>query len=277
MTTKQSKRPLRHRKMDRPRSGTDGTAQATFEIALCQHRTGRPAEVGISCRGVLSVLPHHVDSLNLLGMIARQDGRLDDAMTLIRQAIMINGEAAGFHSNLGNASLENKQFDEAFACFRTAFELDPRFIEARINLGCALSDVGQVEQAIQHFRHAIVIDPRLALAHSNLGDALRLLAQQEKPDEAIPWFLKAIASRPHHVGTYNNLGKTLMDQGNVAQAISCFGYATALDPNYCDAHLNRARPRRHTVRSRRGVARSRTAGRCDHIVRTCCRVLHRQP
>ena len=72
-------------------------------------------------------------------------------------------------------------------------------------------------------------------AQINLGSAL---ARQDKPDDAIAWFLKAITLQPNHADTYNNLGKVLMDQARVDEAMSCFNWATTLRPDHCDAHLN---------------------------------------
>ena len=52
-------------------------------------------------RQILSLDPKHSYSLHLLGMIAFQTGRCEEAVNLIKKAIEIKGNAAAYHSNLG--------------------------------------------------------------------------------------------------------------------------------------------------------------------------------
>jgi Flp pilus assembly protein TadD len=68
--------------------------------ALRLHQRGELAEAEQMYRQVLAADPHHADALHLLGMIAYQTGREEDAAEWIGKAIAINGNAAAYHSNL---------------------------------------------------------------------------------------------------------------------------------------------------------------------------------
>ena len=64
-------------------------------------------------------------ALHFLGVIARQTGRNDLAVDLIRRAIAINPNYAEAHSNLGVALKSNGQLDEAIAAYRLPLSSSP--------------------------------------------------------------------------------------------------------------------------------------------------------
>ena len=80
--------------------------------------------------------------LHLLGLIAHQMGKHEMAVEYIGRAIRLNGNAAAFHNNLGEAYRALRRIAEAVACYRRALELKPDFVEAHNNLGLALKDQG---------------------------------------------------------------------------------------------------------------------------------------
>ncbi len=227
--------PTKRRRRGSPPCGPHPAAQACFATALQHHRAGRLAEAESSYRQVLAVMPHHADSLHLLGLIAQQEGRVDAAVALIRRAIAINGTAAPFHCTLGNALLEKQQVGDALACFRQAISLDPRLVEAQVNLGCALSEAGQLDDAIRHFRMALAVKPDLALVHNNLGDALR---RQNRLDDAVASCRKALQLDPAYPEAHMNLGSALMLLERLDDAVACFRGALELRPDLVAAQTN---------------------------------------
>ncbi len=227
--------PTKHRERGPSPCGPSPAAQASFARALQHHRAGQLAEAERGYRQVLAVMPRHADSLHLLGLIARQEGRLDAAIALIRQAVAINGKAAPFHCTLGNALLEKRQVDDALACFRTAIGLDPRLVEAQVNLGCALSEAGQLDEAIRHFRLALLVKPDLALVHNNLGDALR---RQNRLDEAVASCRTALRLDPNYPEAHMNLGSALMLLDRLDEAVACFRDALQRRPDFVAAQIS---------------------------------------
>ena len=227
--------PTKRRRDSSPPCGTRQAAQATFAKAVQHHRSGQLAEADAGYRQVLASMPRHADSLHLLGLVAQQNGHIDTAIGLIRQAIAINGTAAPFHCTLGNALLQKGQGSDALACFHKAISLDPRLVEAHVNLGCALSEAGQVDDAIRHFRLALAVRPDLALVHNNLGDALR---RKGRLDDAVASCRKALQLDPGHAEAHVNLGSALMLLERFDDAVACFRDALALRPDLVAAQIN---------------------------------------
>ena len=65
----------------------------------------------------LAMCPSHADSLNNLANIKREQGYIDEAMTLYRKALDIYPEFAAAHSNL--ASVLQQQGKVRYGCVAT--------------------------------------------------------------------------------------------------------------------------------------------------------------
>jgi predicted TPR repeat methyltransferase len=68
-----------------------------------------------------------------------------------------------------------------------------------------------------------------------MGNALR---EDGRPEEAIPYYVKALEIEPNDAETYNNLGVAFKDKSDLNEAISCFQKALRLKPGYVAATIN---------------------------------------
>ncbi len=100
---------------------------------------------------------------------------------------------------------------------------------AHYNLGNTLHDQEKWDEAIAAYRKAIELDPKYALAHGNLGIAL---SHQEKLDEAIVVFRKAVEINPKRAIAHYNLGAALDNQNKRDEAIASFRKAFEIDPKH---------------------------------------------
>ena len=95
----------------------NATIEQAMRIAVQHQQAGKLAEAESVCRQVLAYQPNHPDAQNLLGVIALQHGRVDDAIELIGKAIAAVPKNAAFHNNLGNAFFPKGDFDGSIAAF----------------------------------------------------------------------------------------------------------------------------------------------------------------
>ena len=93
----------------------------------------------------------------------------------------------------------------------------------------------KLDEAIVCYRKAIELDPKFADPHTNLGSAL---ANQHRLDEAIAWHHKAIEIDPKHVNAHIDLGNALYSQRKLDEAIAWYRKAIEIDPKYAAAHFN---------------------------------------
>jgi Flp pilus assembly protein TadD len=68
--------------------------QDALATAMQHQQAGRLREAEVIYRQILVAQPNHPDALHLLGIIAFQSGRSNDAEELIRRAIAANPGAA---------------------------------------------------------------------------------------------------------------------------------------------------------------------------------------
>jgi Tfp pilus assembly protein PilF len=77
--------------------------------------------------------PHYV-----LGMIAKQQGRIDDALASFRRVLAIDARDVGANVQTGQLLAQQRKYAEAAAAFRVALEAEPYNGTALYNLGTAL-------------------------------------------------------------------------------------------------------------------------------------------
>jgi tetratricopeptide (TPR) repeat protein len=245
--------------------------QDLLELALENHRQGRLAEAERIYRTVLSNQPGHLDALQLLGVVAHQQGDHRQAVELISRAVAGNSGNAAYHANLAEAYRALGQFDRAVDCSRTALGLQPDFAAAANTLGLVLLARNQAEAAAEQFRAALRSQPGFALACTNLGNALRLrgdvagalahfrraveldanlaegqsnlgqfLLEQNQPREALVHCREAVRLRPDLPEAHANLGNALRELARLEEAKQCYAQALRLNPNLAMTYNNMA-------------------------------------
>jgi tetratricopeptide (TPR) repeat protein len=204
-----------------------------LELAIRRQQAGQLEEAMANCRQILSRQPGHSAALHLVGIIARQIGRLDASVELIRRAAAGNAADPHFHNDLADALRNRKQYDESFAACREALRIKGDFPEAYITLGNVLADQGQLDGAIAATREALRLRPDYALAFNNLGVYLHSNGQLEESIAAGRQAIRLDRGRPEF---HNNLGRALQDQGQLDEAIAARREAIRLKPDYAEAH-----------------------------------------
>lgn len=108
--------------------------QKAVEEATTYHRRGRLAEAEALYRQVLANDPRQFDALHMLGVIAHQTGKHEEAVQLIIRALQRNPADAAAHCNLGTAYRALNRLDEAVGSYEKAIELKSDYSLARRNL-----------------------------------------------------------------------------------------------------------------------------------------------
>ena len=176
----------------------------------------------------------------IVGMLLtrQQLGYWRNSEALFRHAIEATENNYLAHNLLGVALGRQGRADEAIAELQEAIRLRPAYAEAHSNLGAALGAKGQLDQAIGQFQETIRLRPDHAEAHNNLGVAFD---RQGRVDEAISHLQEAVRLKPVSAATHFNLGNALLNKGQVDAAIRQFQQAIRLNPDDANARNNLAR------------------------------------
>ncbi len=136
------------------------TVQEALQLGLTHQRSGDLAAAEQVYRKILSVAPGHPDVLHLLGLIASQQGRVEEAIARIGAAIAEDGSAALYHHNLANVYLAQQHVREAEASYRRALAVQPDYLMSQRQLAGLLYASGRAEESATWWRQRAPALPR---------------------------------------------------------------------------------------------------------------------
>lgn len=212
------------------------TLTQVMQQAIAAFQRGDWGEAERLGRSVLQRKADHFDALNLLGIVAAQTGRTQEAAALFGRAVAANPKDASAHNNLGNMLQELRRPQDALAIFETAIRLKPDHAGAHYNRGVTLTELGRLDEALASFDQAIRLQPGDAEAHVNRGAVLNRLGRLE---EALASYDRALARKPDFAEAHYNRGIALKELGRLDDALQSYERALAFKPDHAEAHNNR--------------------------------------
>jgi tetratricopeptide (TPR) repeat protein len=142
------------------------------------------------------------------------------ALAAAQKALKINDHLCEAHKVMGAARFRfNWEWKQSEAELQRALELNPSHADAHRVYASYLQAMGRVEEAIAEVEAARQLDPLSLLIEAALGRALYLARRY---DAAIPQCRKALELDPDYAPAHFNLGRVLVETGNVKEGIAEF-------------------------------------------------------
>ena len=211
-------------------------AQTAWAQAIALHQAGRLDEAAKLYTFVIENNPRHSDAMQLLGLIALNQGDARRAADLIARSIEINPASFGAQVNLGASYKALGERARAVQCYDNAVALKPDYLDGWIHAGNLLGELDHVDASLARFDGALKIDPRHAGALNNRGNALRRLGRHAL---ALESFGRLLDLDPARADARLNRGVVLLDMGNSEAAIADFDVLLAANPAHAVAWNNR--------------------------------------
>lgn len=236
-----------------------------FSTAVIAVRDGEPLRAEVILHDLLARAPEHAMALHLAGIVALQQSKRPEALTLIEKSVGIDPKNPASQCDLGLLLTNTGRREEAEAHLREALRLRPGFPEAQFNLGNLLRQNGRKTEAEQAYAHAIGLRPKFVEALANralvlldLGrtleaEAMARRAAEARPDapelanlygrildtlgrydDAVAAHRRAIAMDPRRAQSYAELAQTLVAYGHRAEGIEQFRTALRIEPDRTD-------------------------------------------
>lgn len=207
-----------------------------IESAIALHRQGHYAQAESAYRQVLGVAPQHPAAWHLLGCVAHEQGRLDEAIQSIHRALeLVQFNDAVMLANGGEVLRKLHRLEEAWNWLQRAGALRPDSPEVYYKGGLVQSDLWNTDNAIALFQHTVELNPRHHDAWNNLGCEYSKLNRGREGEAC---FERALALSPDMPLALNNLGAAYALDERPLEAIPLYRRSLELKPDFAEAHSN---------------------------------------
>jgi tetratricopeptide (TPR) repeat protein len=112
------------------------------------------------------------NSLSVKGSMALEQGRYEEAIEYLDQALAIEPNNFGALTNKGVALDNLGRYQEAIEYYDRVLAIDPNDLYASYNKGALLHDLGRYQEAIEYYDRVLAIDPNHVGASTNKAHAL---------------------------------------------------------------------------------------------------------
>jgi protein O-mannosyl-transferase len=187
----------------------------------------------------MEVTANNYVAMTLVGTAEENEGKLDDAIRLYRQALACKPVYPEAHFFLGRALEGQGRTAEAMSEYREALRLRPDFDAAHIMVGLLLTEEKRFDEAAAQYQAALKTDPESAAAQSDWGMALM---QQGRWQESIAHYEQALRLDPTLTEAHRGLaiaqfqyGLDLEHLGRIPDAMSHYAAALRQNPDFPDA------------------------------------------
>ena len=165
-------------------------------------------------------------------LTCRQVGYWKDDLALYEIAKVKVREEPAVLARIGARLLDEGRPEEAIEELRQAVAIDPRHAEAHNDLGRALEAVGRTVDATEEYRIAVRSKPELAEAHANLAG---VLAGDGRLDEAIEHYARAVELRPDQADIRFSFAVALLARERTDEGIAELQRTLQLAPDHARA------------------------------------------
>jgi arylsulfatase A-like enzyme/Tfp pilus assembly protein PilF len=159
------------------------------------------------------------------------------ARRALEAALAADGGILDAHQMLGTLAAEEERWDEAIAAFRRALALDAEHRASLFGLANAYRRLGRTAEALVGFERLLALAPHDSKAALAAAD---LLTERGDGAAAIALLERAAAARDAPPILANQLGELLAGAGRSAEARAAFERALAGNPELPQPHFNLA-------------------------------------
>lgn len=199
--------------------------------------TGHTAEAAKIFQALLQRKVHPHRALVGLGMVAKLENRLDDALSFAKEVTREHPEFVRGHHLMGEILLARGENVDAIAAFTKAIGISPKN-PYRYEVVCELLEqLSLWAEAESLYRKALVLGLEFPSLKSGLAAAL---VGQSKWAEAISLYRDLVRAQPNNAAFLNNIATCYKSSGSLELAVDFYRRALELEPENTRVMFNLA-------------------------------------
>ena len=172
------------------------------------------------------------------GIEAHKAGKLQEADRYYTSILIAQPKHPDANHNMGVLAVGVDKIQEALPFFKKALETNPgidQFWLSYINALIKLNLVADAKAVLDEAKSKDVKGDGFAETYNNMGKSLK---DQGKLEEAKESYKKAFSIKPDYAEAYCNMGIALQKQGKLEEAIESYKKSFSIKPNYAQAYYN---------------------------------------
>ncbi len=206
--------------------------QVLLREAVAHHQAGRLERAEALYRQLAASLPHHAPLSDLRGQLALQQGRIDEGIRLLGEALARDPRSTAVLARLATALLAAGEGAQAEAAVRRFTERAPDLAEGWSIRGFVSTAVGRLSEALASLDRALQLQPRLVEGWFHHGQAL---AMAGRAAESLASYERALALAPAHVAARFGRAQALQKCHRVPEAIAAYEAVLRAEPRHLEA------------------------------------------
>jgi tetratricopeptide (TPR) repeat protein len=164
-----------------------------------------------------------------IAMILKKEGKIDEAIALLQNAIKNNKKMPGLYVYLSSLHEENKKLSSAEEILKEGLLISPQSIDLHYSLGVLYEKTNRFQESIREMELVLKIDPDNAEALNFIG--YTYADRGVRLDEAETMIKKALHLKPGNGYMIDSLGWVYFRQNRVDLAIKYLKEALDALPN----------------------------------------------
>ena len=203
-------------------------------MTIIKQRASMLANAEAECQRALKKAPGLPEALVVLGMVQKEQGRLDLAMGSFSKALEGDPKFGMAYTQRGLVSLAQNNPAGAEADFKQAIGIRSSNATAHFGLGRVYLAQGNIDAALKELNTAAYLNTNSAPVQIALGDAWRL---QGNTNAAVSAYQRAIAIKSENEMAYLNLSQIREDRGDLELAMAELRSGIELNPTNVPLHM----------------------------------------
>ena len=204
-------------------------------LAFNEHTLGNFDKAKELYNNAIAINENQPDANHLLGLILKNEGKIDEAEEHIKRAINISPSNATYHKNLGNLYSQKGEFLKSFRSYQNAVLNDPHNSEIEFLCAKSAQQAGLNDDAKEIYLNI------LQKESSNIFSLINLAIienHQKNHQEALKLYKRALDIKPDLSEAYANMAIVYIETNEAEKELECYQKIISLDEQNPSVHFN---------------------------------------